>query len=171
MVLFRGVNVGGHRKLPMATLRERLTANGYDKPRTYIQSGNLVVGTSKDAGAILSDIGALIEQNFGFRPDMLILSQDQFERTVAACPFTGDAYDPSRVFVWFHVNTQVEFDGVIPENDEHAKLVVGQDAHYLHAPNGLSKSVLAEQMSRRIGKQTTCRNIRTCNKIRELIGE
>lgn len=40
--LLRGIDVGGHRKLPMAWLRELLTGLGHTGAATYLQSGNAV---------------------------------------------------------------------------------------------------------------------------------
>ena len=42
IALLRGINVGGHRKVPMAELRELLTKSGLDNVKTYIQSGNVI---------------------------------------------------------------------------------------------------------------------------------
>ena len=42
IALLRGVNVGGHNKLPMARLRSIAADAGFSDVRTYIQSGNLV---------------------------------------------------------------------------------------------------------------------------------
>ncbi|MFJ4774227.1 DUF1697 domain-containing protein [Streptomyces uncialis] len=43
--LLRGINVGGHRKVPMADLRQLLEDLGYENVRTYLQSGNAVFST------------------------------------------------------------------------------------------------------------------------------
>jgi uncharacterized protein (DUF1697 family) len=40
--LLRGINVGGHKKVPMAELRELLTKSGLENVQTYIQSGNVI---------------------------------------------------------------------------------------------------------------------------------
>ena len=40
--LLRGVNVGGHKRVPMAELRELCAELGFERARTYIQSGNVV---------------------------------------------------------------------------------------------------------------------------------
>lgn len=169
VVLFRGINVGGHHKLPMAELRGALVKLGFNDPKTYIQSGNLVLGSNRSGEEISRAIADLAEMQFGFRPDILVLSEDQFVETVQSCPFSGDGYDPSRVLVFFHLTPNVLFDAAVPENDNASELAAGPNAHYLHAPEGLSKSPLGEILSRRIGKQTTARNIRTCNKIMELL--
>lgn len=54
VVLLRGVNVSGHRKLAMADFRAMLTDLGFGGVATYIQSGNAVVdgGPADAAGAI-----------------------------------------------------------------------------------------------------------------------
>src|SRR5438067_1455468 len=42
IALLRGINVGGHNKLPMAALREVCAGLGWEGVRTFIQSGNVV---------------------------------------------------------------------------------------------------------------------------------
>ena len=42
VILLRGINVGGHKKVPMAELRELLGKKGVSDVKTYIQSGNIV---------------------------------------------------------------------------------------------------------------------------------
>ena len=43
IALLRGINVGGHRKIAMAHLRELTEALGFYDVRTYVQSGNVVL--------------------------------------------------------------------------------------------------------------------------------
>ena len=43
VVLLRGVNVGGHNKVPMADLRKLLSERGHQEVRSYVQSGNVVL--------------------------------------------------------------------------------------------------------------------------------
>ncbi len=42
ITLIRGINVGGHHKLPMKELRDLLEESGLKNVRTYIQTGNVV---------------------------------------------------------------------------------------------------------------------------------
>ena len=42
IALLRGINVGGHNKIPMDGLRELCTKLGFGDVQTYIQSGNVV---------------------------------------------------------------------------------------------------------------------------------
>ena len=49
IALLRAVNVGGTGKLPMAGLRAMAGQIGFDNPRTYIASGNLVFESAMTA--------------------------------------------------------------------------------------------------------------------------
>ena len=42
IALLKGINVGGHKKVPMADLREVLSKSGLENVKTYIKSGNIV---------------------------------------------------------------------------------------------------------------------------------
>ena len=48
LFLLRGINVGGHNKLPMALLKEIAGEIGIQNATTYIQSGNLVGRVTED---------------------------------------------------------------------------------------------------------------------------
>lgn len=55
VALFRGINVGGHRKLPMKELAAGLEALGLRQVRTYIQSGNVVFRGDEGDGRALAE--------------------------------------------------------------------------------------------------------------------
>ena len=46
--MLRGINVGGHNKVPMADLRQLCAQLGLSSVTTYIQSGNLVFSSTRD---------------------------------------------------------------------------------------------------------------------------
>ena len=47
IVLLRGINLGSSRRVSMPELRAALADAGYDDVRTYVQSGNVVLGTDE----------------------------------------------------------------------------------------------------------------------------
>ena len=53
VILLRAVNVGGYGKLSMADLRQTLSALGFKKVETYIQSGNAVADSNLAADKVL----------------------------------------------------------------------------------------------------------------------
>ncbi|TLY54073.1 MAG: DUF1697 domain-containing protein [Gammaproteobacteria bacterium] len=64
--LFRGINVGGHHKVPMKDLVTVLRGLGFEEVRSYIQSGNVVFRASGTAAALIEDIGTAVSRRFGF---------------------------------------------------------------------------------------------------------
>ncbi|WP_336964480.1 DUF1697 domain-containing protein [Sphingobium aquiterrae] len=91
VALMRGINVGGHRPLPMARLRELCVARGWDNPRTYIQSGNLIVGAPGPLEAVRAALEAMIAAEFGFATDVIVRAAFDWAGYVAANPFADDA--------------------------------------------------------------------------------
>ncbi|HVM28225.1 MAG TPA: DUF1697 domain-containing protein, partial [Mycobacteriales bacterium] len=62
VALLRGVNVGGHRRVPMADLRRTLTACGAADVRTHLQSGNAVLTLPGDRDAVTALVRTAVEE-------------------------------------------------------------------------------------------------------------
>src|SRR4051795_13619494 len=103
VALLRGINVGGHRKVPMARLREVLEAAGFEDVATYVQSGNVVLTAParRAAARVGRDIEAAIEAGFGFPVDVVVRTRDAHGELVAEDPLGEVATDPSRRIVVF----------------------------------------------------------------------
>ena len=56
IALLRGINVGGHKKILMADLRNLLEKLNFKNVQTYIQSGNVVFQSSDVSTAFLETI-------------------------------------------------------------------------------------------------------------------
>ena len=52
VLMLRGINIGGNRRVPMADLRALLDEAGYEDVRTYVQSGNVVLTSSASAARL-----------------------------------------------------------------------------------------------------------------------
>ena len=74
IALLRGVNVAGAGKLPMAEFRDMLAGMGFGSVQTYIQSGNAVFDSDLAATRLEATIGDAVEERFGFRRDVFVLS-------------------------------------------------------------------------------------------------
>src|SRR5690606_680425 len=78
VALLRGVNVGGHHKLPMAELAAIVAAAGGRQVKTYIQSGNAVFQTRPSlAGDLTARIADGIEDRCGFRVPVVLRAIDE----------------------------------------------------------------------------------------------
>ena len=168
VALLRGVNVGGHRKLPMAELRAMLTELGLSGVATYIRSGNAVFRAPGTAEGLAERIHAAIAERFGLEADVLVLPARTLADAVDANPFL-DA-DPAKVHLYFPF-------GEIGGYDEAALRALATRGEsfatagtilYLHAPGGVGRSDLAAKLSRLIDGRLTARNLRTCRTVLEL---
>jgi len=89
IVLLRGINVGGKRKILMGDLRMLLGKNGYSEVRTYIQSGNILLQSDKekDIQKIEIHIQKLIEEAYGFVVSTVVLPFEILKKAYANKPF------------------------------------------------------------------------------------
>ncbi|MEA2443041.1 MAG: hypothetical protein QOJ12_333, partial [Thermoleophilales bacterium] len=102
IALLRGINVGGHAKVPMARLRELFDELGHEDVKTYVQSGNVVfTGPDRPHAEVADEIEDALEAAFGFRPRVLVRTRDEIAAVVDANPLGDVADNPSRYFVNF----------------------------------------------------------------------
>lgn len=163
LALLRGINVGGKNKLPMATLREAMSAAGFGDVKTYIQSGNVIYRPAGAGDSVEDDrdrLEGLIETTFGFRPTVMVFDLDDVARHLGASPFAGA--DPAQAFLVFVTGDIAKLGALdtFATNGERWDEIDG--VIHLHCPNGLGRSKLGERLAAsRRGVATTTRNLRT----------
>jgi uncharacterized protein (DUF1697 family) len=91
IALLRGVNVGGHRKVPMGLLRRLAEGARLTDVETYIQSGNLVFTFQGAASAAADRLRKAIATEVGFAVDVVVRTAVQWERDVTGNPFSDAA--------------------------------------------------------------------------------
>ncbi len=170
IALLRGINVGGHNKLPMQALRSIAQAQGASNVSTYIQSGNIVFRSPKaSATSIAKKLRAAIHKDFGFKPGILMLDHDMLGAVIKNNPLAVISSDPSKLHVLFLTKPAdkkrlKEIEALL-SNDEQVKAV--QSAIYFHAPAGIGRSKASEKLGR-LFPGATGRNWRTCLKLEEM---
>lgn len=172
IALFRGINVGGHRKIPMKDLKSLFASNGFHNVQSYIQSGNVVFeADSKTARDVREEVEGLIEEAFGFSVDVLILPVVAFRQALAACPFEVEADDEKTVHLFFFTNAAPDAPDVAGLEKVKAAsetFELSEVGLFLHAPDGIGRSKLVERVDRLLGVQTTARNLKTLKAIEAL---
>lgn len=172
--LLRGINVGGHRKLPMAGLRRLMTDLGHDGVRTHLQSGQAVFSTGQgDEELLAAQLAQAIEKEYGFFVDVLVRDHAYLKAVAEACPFPAADLQAGQLHVtYFSAPVTAErFAELDPAAHLPEEFRLGDRALYLYAPDGLGRSKLAERLSgRRIddGLIATTRNWNTVLKLVEL---
>jgi uncharacterized protein (DUF1697 family) len=95
VVLLRGINVGGNKKVPMAELRAVAAELGFRDVATYVQSGNLVGTAALAVDAAAVQMERALADRFGFVVPVVVRAGAEFVREVAACPFADG--EPAQV--------------------------------------------------------------------------
>lgn len=87
IALLRGINVGGHNKVPMSELRSLCADIGWGEVTTYIQSGNVVFSSVAIPPLLEAEIERSIERRFGHSISVIIRSGSQWPAYIAGNPF------------------------------------------------------------------------------------
>lgn len=172
--LLRGINVGGNNKLPMKDLVALLEGLGMQKVKTYIQSGNVVFQCERtDRAALSQAITAAIKGQYGFAPAILLLDADELKAAMAANPFPEGEENHKTLHFFFldapPANPKLEALEQLRTENERFQLI--NKVFYLHAPDGIGRSKLAESVGKGWGVTITARNWRTVETMLEMAGE
>ena len=176
-LLLRGINVSGHRKVPMAELRSLIEGLGHTAVRTYLQSGNAVFTTEGDEDEgeehLTRQLEQAIEEHFGFRVDCLVRDAGYLAAVAEACPFPAEELEGKQLHVTYYsapVGPEA-FADLDPASFLPEEFRLGDRALYLYAPEGLGRSKLGEALhkpSRNKGVIATSRNWNTVVKLVEM---
>lgn len=172
LALLRGINVGGHKRVPMAALRELCAALGFADVRTHVQSGNLVFRATRPAAALSAALERAIADRFGHAGvEVMVTTRREWSAFVEGNPFEREAEaSPERVLLGVakspvpaRAAADLEALGTAGERAR-AK---GR-AFYLHFPEGVGRSRVWTALTRRDDLAVTTRNWRTVLALQEL---
>jgi uncharacterized protein (DUF1697 family) len=168
IVLLRGINVGGSNIVPMKQLAEMLHSCGCQNVHTYIQSGNVLLQHGESNAQVLSNqIAEEMLKKFGFRPQILLLTLAQFEQAAANNPFANAQSEPKTLHLFFlaELPNKVDFETLNHLKKDSESYEVIEQVFYLHAPDGIGRSKLAEKVEKLLAVPTTARNWNTVSKL------
>lgn len=176
--LLRGVNVGGHRRVPMAALRAVAESVGLTEPRTYVASGNLVagcagaVGAAGDVRAAASLLAEALADRFGFAVDVVARDADAWTRYAADTPFP-DVDVASRLLLYLPRDPAPAgaLDALRYRLGAEERAVATVDGAWVFHTEGVGRSRLTPAaIDAAFGSPTTGRNRRTVAAIAGLMG-
>jgi len=171
VALFSGINVGGNRIVKMAELAAFFGQLGCSDVKTYVQSGNVVFrAEGADAGTLTSKIEAAFEKKWGFHSRIMVRDVDWFRRLVAANPYpeAADAPKTLHAYALEREPTSEEIARLVEKCTGPERFEVRRDVLYLHAPDGLGKSVFANLIPRVLKVPGTARNWRSVQALLEM---
>jgi uncharacterized protein (DUF1697 family) len=174
IVFLRGINVGGHRRVPMGDLRALLEGLGYEGVRTHLQSGNVVLESNASPAALGKAIEKGIAAELGVDVEVFVRTRDELADVIARDPLGKVAHNPSRYLVSFlsAKPKAVRVREAKAVDVEPEQFVISGREIYAWHPDGVHASKLAKVLSeRRLGVTATARNWNTVTKLLALADE
>ena len=189
VVLLRGINNLGSKRVTMAELQEVVTSLGHTDVMTYIQSGNVLftqrltdsrTAGGTDTAALAAELERAIADGTGVRARAVVLSREELARCMRDNPYPGET-NPKLLHAVFL--PEVPGPGLATwvadaERQVRAKgsrdgaQVLGRTV-YLHTPDGYPPSELRRVLARAGGPTSaavagTARNWATVSRLVEL---
>ena len=178
VALLRGINVGGHNRVPMPELRALMTDLGHTDVATYIQSGNAVFTSQETDTVTLADqLGQAIAGQLNVSCGVVVITRDELEQVIADNPFPAEDNPKAVHAVFRRAELTSAEQAKVAEAAERAKakgcqdeaVIVGRTM-FLHTPDGLGRSELSAQLARTAASKTgTARNWATVHKLRAML--
>lgn len=170
VAFLRGINVGGHHKVPMAELRIELEKLNLENVLTILNSGNIIFDTSNDNLTNLEKtISGHLEKSFYFPVPTIIRRSETILGLLSNNPFKDEKLTKdTRLYVSFlqkNTETDLKTPWISAEN---SFKIIGKNANTIFSVLDLSMSKTPKAMGaleRYFGKDITTRNWKTIERI------
>ena len=176
--MLRAINLGAKNKVPMPQLARLYEAAGCSNVSTYIQSGNVLFtaqeGAAADAPALAAGLEQAIEQAFGLRLRVVVLSRAELAQVIGDNPYQAEPNPKYVHAMFFPAEPGPEVRESVAAAERQAAEKGGRDEAtvvgrtlFLHTPDGYGRSELATRLARARGPVATgtARNWATVTKL------
>ncbi|MFC2103556.1 DUF1697 domain-containing protein, partial [Bacteroidota bacterium] len=121
VAFLRGINVGGHHKVPMADLRKELGKLDFENIETLLNSGNIIFEAVSDNEENLEKkISVHLEKSFGFPIPVIVRKSEMIYELINNNPFKDVQLTKDiRLYVSFlqeNVQTKLKLPWTSPDN-------------------------------------------------------
>jgi len=177
IAILRGINVGGHKKILMADLKQLFVELKFENPVTYIQSGNVVFGAENGLkpSEIITRIEMAIKESYGFEVPVILRDQAEMNIIFKSNPYLkSDESNLNQLYLCFLDKN--------PDQEGIAKLAAFDFQKDVYQIDGKELFICYEDMVRtsklshtiiesKLKVKATVRNWKTTKKIHELIND
>ncbi|SIN35949.1 DUF1697 domain-containing protein [Micromonospora cremea] len=172
VALLRGVNVGSTR-LAMADLRRLVTDLGHEDVKTYLQSGNVVFGsTVRDAERLAAGIERALADELGLSVPVLVRSARELAAVAGGNPYAEREDDATRLLVAFLATApkRSTVDALtVPGGENVAFTVTGREVYLHYADGGYGRSKFTNAyLEKKLAVVATTRNWKSVRALAEL---
>jgi uncharacterized protein (DUF1697 family) len=173
VALLRGINVGGHKRLPMRELSALAEAQGFERVSTYIQSGNVLFSSELTPDECERALESAIESRFDFSVDVVVRDEASWRRYASDDTFSDAARERPKMLHLALSKRPVDPEA-LPRLLAYAKAgervaIVG-DALWLDYNDSVGRSKLTPAaLDRCVGSPVTARNWSTVQALAALL--
>lgn len=167
IAFLRGINVGGHHKVPMGELRAEMEKLGFEAVTTILNTGNILFDTNEeDLEQLEKTISAHLEKIFGFPIPTILRKWEMLEGLLNRHPFKAETITKDiRLYVSF-----LKIDAELPwtSEDKGYKIIEKRDKAVLSVLDvtALKTTKAMGILERQFGKKNiTTRNWNTIKRI------
>jgi len=180
VALLRGINVGGKTTVPMADLREELSKLGFEKVKTYLNSGNALFETDLAEAALEPMIEGALQARFGLKIPALVRGAGELRTAVEELPFSSEQIEYAQEAAGDAASLYVTFLSAPPSPEAKARLealvrpgekaVVSGRILYLLLEHSIRECKLFSGMDK-LDARATSRNWNTITKLDAMLSE
>jgi len=169
VAFLRGINVGGHHKVPMKDLKHLLEQNNYKNVTTLLNSGNIIFdGNEASAEEIQQQLSCMLEEEFGFSIPTLVKTKSEIATILEQNPFLSVSLNKDLKlyvsFVFDPLPKQLNLKDLETESFKIIKINSHEIFSVLNTIKGKTTKAM-ENMDRHFNKSLTTRNWNTIGKI------
>lgn len=173
IALLRGINVGGHKKVPMADLKKMMSEMGFEDVKTLLNSGNVVFrAKSTSNSALEKQLEQELALTFGFPVPVLVRKGSDIVELVKSEPFAGiEVTKDTRLYLTFVKSEPVKVPELPWYSEDKSFTILKFADKMVHSVLDLSvsKTVAAMKiLEDTFGKDITTRNWNTVVKLRNI---
>ncbi|RAJ15136.1 DUF1697 domain-containing protein [Olleya aquimaris] len=170
VAFLRGINVGGHNKIPMQDLRQLLDGLSFKDVKTYIQTGNIVFKAKEtDRPVLETKIKAAIKNQFNLEIPVLIKTPKEIQTILTRCPFTEAEKENSYFALLFNKATKQQAQSLDSYSFPNEKFKLINDCIYLYSSTGYGRAKANNNFfEKKLLMEATTRNYKTLKKLIDL---
>lgn len=170
VAFLRGINVGGHHKVPMATLKSELQKLGLKNIVTLLNSGNIIFEFARENISVLEEqVSTHLEKSFGFSIPTIIRPSEVIVDLLNADPFNNvDNNQNIRLYVSFlknDVDLEVKLPYAHPDKSYNILIKRGPNIFSVLDMSRCKTPKAMEILENYYGKEITTRNWNTLQRI------
>ena len=174
VAFLRGINVGGHHKVPMADLRKELAKLGFENMLTVLNTGNIIFDTKlEDLAEMEKKIAAHLENHFGFPIPTIIRKWETIQTFIEHNPFKEYELTKDLRFYVSFLKKDKQSDLKLPwiSLDKSYKIIEKRNKNIFSILDfSIAKTPKAMNIvEKNFGKDTTTRNWNTIGRIEKKV--